>query len=1370
MNYRKFTGGTLLSCALLLAASIPTSLISSPSRGDARVSVAADSGKKVASAAAQNALNSLEQATPGRVTAQVSRTTGHYTFVSAADRGPLVADDAKAAAPQRARAFLAAHGALLGINDPERAALSKGGVPPNGSDLQTLRTDTDKIGMTHVRFTQSYKGIPVHGAQVIVHMNGEGITGVNGDFVPDVALSTIPELSADAASQLALISARKAAAGEDLKIAKSELAVYPVGLLEGRPVVSRLAYGVEISGDHSSEQVWVDAQNGNVLARIPRHHTALNRVIYSPQYRKENPELFVQRREGDGPHPTPFVNHLYDFAGQTYNFYASAFGRDSYDALGSTMISVYLINEQCPNAYWNGESTNYCPAFDADDIVSHEWSHGYTQFTHGLIYAYQSGALNESYSDIFGEAVDLLNGADGIGGSNNDKPFPEGQRWLLGEDLGEAAQEELLRDMYDPDRLGDPGKLSSVNYACGNSDSGGVHTNSGVPNHAFALIVDGTQYKAEIDTEEFKQPAGTYNGQTVTGIGLVKASAIYYRAQTVYHTPTTTFAQHDTAIQKSCSDLIGAPLNNLSTNDPNGTAAAEVISAADCGEIAKAMLAVEMSLPPPCNTGPVLNDEPASLCPGATAFFSEDWESGEDGWTKTSMGYATGVVDWEQQPSKNNRRFFKLTTDPIVNRALPDGRSGTAIFADDPKLNEEGGGTCVPGGDYSGSHTLDSPSIKVPDGATEPLLVFDHWIATEVGVDGGQVEISNDNGASWTLIPKSAYVYNGPNNVFNQPAPLGNNTNPNPSEDAWTGFNIGIPQVGSWGTTVANLAGIVQPGDTMKIRFIWSQDGCNGVEGWYIDNIKVVTCPLLEVPTLTAGSDYENPDADGRFTLNWTRPAGAVGPDLLQESQNSCGPVIADNAEAGMTKWTTSTSGTGARPWKTDSTKPKHTSNTFNVQAVNGITNAESYLTYKDPIAIPSGGQTFLNFKDWDLNEGDDNVFVDVSEDDGTTWVPVYLHNRSETGTGPVAFANEPLFQRSVNLANHAGKTIRLRFRYSLGPDDRPASVPLGWYVDDIELVKEDWTDVASTPGTSLQQRKAGGTSCYRVRTTYSLEGQSVASPFSNIQRIDVAATVPGAARLQNIAARARVQTGDDVLFGGFIIRDAPKRVIIRAIGPSMQSGGAAVPGRMSDPVLQLHQEGNPVPIATNDDWQTNAAEVQGTNLAPTDAREPAIVATLNPGSYTAIMSGKSGEVGLGVVEVYDLDSGAASTLRNLAARAFVESDDNVLIGGFIAGPTGSGTTRVVVRAIGPSLKSQIPQALDDTTLEVVDANGSPTTNDDWAQSGNAAEIQQAGLAPNDPRESAVLLPGLAAGPHTAIVRGKGQPRGVGLVEIYDIQ
>jgi len=1032
-----------------------------------------------------------------KMISQVSRVTGNNNFVKAPAGSVLVSADASATPESRALGFLATNGALVGLSNAEREALGAGNLPEAGSNLQIARSQTDALGQTHVRLDQFYRGLKVFGAQLVVHMSGDGITAVNGDFVSDLAMSTVPALNQETAGETALVTARKGAPdGNSLKVNKTELAIYPVGLLEGHPVESRLAYNVEIGGTRKPEQIWIDAQTGDVLMRVPLHHTALNRTVYSPTYDPANPALFVQRKEGDPPHPTPFVNNLYDFAGQTYNMYASGFGWDSYDNLGHKMISVYLITNACPNAYWNGESTNYCPAFDADDVVSHEWSHAYTQFTHGLIYAFQSGAMNEAYSDIFGEAVDLINGVDGIGGNNNAKPFPMGQRWLVGEDLGEEAQTLLLRDMYDPDRQGDPGKVSSPNYACGTDDGGGVHTNSGVPNHGFALTVDGTQFKPAV--AEINQAAGTYNGQTITGIGLNKAAAIYFRAESVYQVPTSDFRAHDIALATSCSDLTGMPLKNLSTTSATGTISNEVITSSDCQQLAKAMLAVEMSMLPPCATGPLLSPDAAPVCAGSNAFFSEDWETGEDGWTKTSTGFGTGLVDWEDS-SKAATRFFKVTS------TLPGGRTGSAAFADDPKVGELGGGTCAPGGDYSGSHTLNSPAIVIPAGVTKPLLAFDHYIATEAGVDGAQVEISR-NGGAFQLLPKSAYLFNAPNSAYNDTPPLGNNTGPNPNEIAWTGTNLGSAVLGSWGTTLVDLSSFAQPGDSIKIRYTWSQDGCNGVEGWYIDNIRVFTCPVFPAPVLSTGNDYENPDTNGSFTLNWTRPAGASGPDVLQVSQNSCTPLLSDNAEGTFGNWTTSSTGGGSQ-WKNDSSKPQHTSNTFNVQGTPGVLNADSYLTYKTPIKIPATGQTFLNFKDWDVNEGDDKVFVEVSENDGATWTAVYLHSRSEAGTGPVAFATEQLFQRSASLANQGGKTIRLRLRYSLGAEDRAASVPIGWYVDDINITVDDWVDAAVVSGTSSLQKKGSGTYCYRVNTAYQVGNETAVSAFSNVVNVTV---VPG--------------------------------------------------------------------------------------------------------------------------------------------------------------------------------------------------------------------------------------------------------------------
>ena len=380
---------------------------------------------------------------------------------------------------------------------------------------------------------------------------------------------------------------------------------------------------------------------------------------------------------------------------------------------------------------------------------------------------------------------------------------------------------------------------------------------------------------------------------------------------------------------------------------------------------------------------------------------------------------------------------------------------------------------------------------------------------TETGFDGGNLLVKV-NGGNFVVVPQSNYIFNAPNTQLNSAVNPGGsaNTNPKAGEYAWTGSNL-TNGVGSWGTTIVDLSTIAQPGDTIKLKFDFGQDGCGGANGWFVDNIRVFNCPVLAAPVLSLGSDYENPDTNGSFTLNWTRPPGASGPDVVQVSETACAPLIFDNAESGLGNWTTSTSGVGAQNWTTSMAKPQHTGTTFFAPGINGITSADSYLTYNNPITIPATGQTFLNFSDWDNNEGDDNVYVEVSQDNGATWTQAYSHNRSELGTAAVSFATEPLFQRSVSLANYGGKTIRLRFHYSLGAEDRPGSAPLGWYVDDIAINNDSWVDVVGTPSTSLLTTKESGSHCYRVRTTYNIGGEIVPSPFSNAVNVTVVTGVP---------------------------------------------------------------------------------------------------------------------------------------------------------------------------------------------------------------------------------------------------------------------
>jgi hypothetical protein len=226
----------------------------------------------------------------------------------------------------------------------------------------------------------------------------------------------------------------------------------------------------------------------------------------------------------------------------------------------------------------------------------------------------------------------------------------------------------------------------------------------------------------------------------------------------------------------------------------------------------------------------------------------------------------------------------------------------------------------------------------------------------------------------------------------------------------------------------------------------------------------------------------------------------------------------------------------------------------------------------------------------------------------------------------------------------------------------------------------------------------------------------------------------------------------------------------VRGIGPSLANFGIAEP--LADPTLELHNSAGI--LATNDDWKlrpdgtSQQAEIEATQLAPTDEKESVIMATLpaNNSAYTAVLRGKNDSTGIGVVEVYDLDTAADSRLANISTRAFVGTGDDVLIGGIMPS---KGLTKVVVRAIGPSLVNfGITNPLLDPTLELYDGSGTLiASNDDW-QSSQRDLIEATQLAPNDARESAIFAT-LGPGVHTAVVRGKNGTTGVAVVEAFNV-
>jgi len=825
------------------------------------------------------ALQLLTSAAGGTVDKSL-RAIDAYSAVHARNGKVLLADNAAELPLVRAKNFLAAYGALQGVTNAV-------------DQLSLARVSRDFAGNTHVHLNQMQNGLAVFGGRLVVHMNNAGVTGVSGVFVPGLeSISATPAKSISTLRERGLLASRKLHPKvQNLAIESTRLMYYRTGLLKGVSTQKNfLAYEVMVKGGSDAypvrERIILNANSGNVLNRIDEIHTIKNREIYTPGQTTPDPAglgisvpipptltegsplapadepLVLDDRTATSSRaplvaPTlPALANLYYFAGGTYDLYKNLFGREGYNdgaVPGTEQVqkSVYLVNDQCPNAYWNGDSTNYCPAFDGDDVVSHEWSHAYTEFTHGLVYQYQSGALNESYSDIFGEVYDLVNGREGpLGATLTEGDYFKdgGSRWVVGEDLTETAAGALLRDMWDPDDFTinlpgtgipvigfapSPGSvITSENYYCDAGDNGGVHTNSGVSNHAFAMLVDGRPN--EIDDS-------VYNNVPVPKIGMTKAVAIYFQAETHYQTPTTNFPQHADALDASCQDLIGATLH-----DVTGAVSAEKITQADCDAVKQAALAVEfrntptMTVEEKCGYAKVLQPEastPALCGTGLFVFptFKETWEGG---------AIPTG---WAQ--SKNISGDYDSPTFVYsISAELPAPHSGKALFA-----ANDGDGTCMAGGDASGSIRMDSPEITVPDDAS--FLSFTHFMQSEAGFDGGNLKFSV-NGGDFAIVPAAAFTYNGHSGAFTD-APLlpgvpdpvgipgnGNNTSPLAGEVAWTGADQG-EATGSWGTTVVNialLANAPKKGDKVKFRWEFGQDGCGGNLGWFIDDTQVFYC------------------------------------------------------------------------------------------------------------------------------------------------------------------------------------------------------------------------------------------------------------------------------------------------------------------------------------------------------------------------------------------------------------------------------------------------------------------------------------------------------------------------------------------------
>ena len=528
--------------------------------------------------------------------AQISfhRQTGKANFISSDRRAYLAVPGASPSLPpqESALAFARVYAPLFGLQEPV-------------VELGLMRESRNAAGGPSVRFQQMRQGVPVIGGELTVNMDANhSLLSMNGEVsTTHRGLSLQPTISANDSRATALAAVAKwyQLNVDALEAANPELSVYDPGLIGPGNAPARLVWRLQVTPKALMpirELVLVDAQSGAIALHFNQVADIKNRLTYTANNAATLPGTQLCTESGvdictNGANPDADAAHLY--AGHTYDFYFVNHGRDSLNGAGMSLISSVNYNGPpgCPNAFWNGTQMAYCAGISrADDVVAHELTHGVTENTSNLFYYYQSGAINESFSDVWGEFVDQTNF------SGTDTPTT---KWQMGED---ALVLGVIRDMEDPTLFGDPDRMTSLNYNVGATDNGGVHANSGVNNKAVFLMTDG----------------GTFNGVTVTALGITRVAKIYYEAQTQLLTSGSDYLDLYNALYQACQTLVGT----------------SGITSGDCTEVRDATDAVQMNLEPAVGYNPE-----ATLCPTGqlpTDIVLHTFESGTAGWTFSPAG------------------------------------------------------------------------------------------------------------------------------------------------------------------------------------------------------------------------------------------------------------------------------------------------------------------------------------------------------------------------------------------------------------------------------------------------------------------------------------------------------------------------------------------------------------------------------------------------------------------------------------------------------------------------------------------------------------------------------------------------------------
>lgn len=706
-----------------------------------------------------------------------------------------------------ARDFLGSYGQIVGVRSQQ-------------TELALLKQERSANADGFVRFQQVYRTIPIMAGELNVHINKQrNVTSVNGEILPNISINTTPTIDNETASTIArnYIAKQYGVATDTLSATKSTLWIYNPQLLGGPGTqITTLNWRTEVRGQQGAEPfrelVLVNANNGIVTLHFNQIAHALNQrvcnanSVVDTDYDSNNncnTDTKASRLNSATLSGNSDVDLAWEYTKATYDFYSSVLGRDSIDNKGMRLISLvnYCPIGECPfqNAYWNGTQMTYGAGFAAaDDVIGHELTHGVTERTAGLFYYFQSGAINESMSDVFGELIDQSY----VGHSNDDLSM----KWQLGEDLPVSIG--IIRSMSTPATYQQPDKMTDtsyyVNYATpdspsygGSNDSGGVHTNSGVNNKAAYLMTDGA----------------TFNGQTITGIGATKVAQLYYRVLTTYLTSGSDYYDLGVALNTACSDLVNLGIASMSS--------------ADCDEVANAVTATEMLTPP---TNAPATD--AVLC-SAGQTPANVWSDNFEIATSGNWNAQKPKVVWYNPGSLDKNGNGKYATSGVGNLWGYDLGSTT-----DSAINMVKNVTIPAGAFLTFKHAFEFESSNY----ISPTAEF---------YDGGVLEYSINNSTTWndagSLITTNGY--NGQLTSLGS-APGVSSTNILKGKNAFVGASSGYI---SSKVDLSTLAG-----SPVRFRFRIGADVSGDNYGWYIDDVRIYKClsDTTTAKTIAVGTDH----------------------------------------------------------------------------------------------------------------------------------------------------------------------------------------------------------------------------------------------------------------------------------------------------------------------------------------------------------------------------------------------------------------------------------------------------------------------------------------------------------------------------------